>query len=404
MTRLLLRQNALRKVFVVRVAAGALLGALLAGPGLLAAQVASAAAPVVVVSALGSQIHLVRERAPDDGSRTRHTRHVVREAGGPIDHAVFRGIDQALESAGRAAPTQFFALDIAPRELWRYRAGRDAPLDAVLAQLAELKGRETWGELWVVTPLRPGSLPRGWTRVRGAGALLNLPRPLPAPDEGAAVPTQGRWAWIGEGRLYAFATVWRVDPKTLEAVARATTFEEDAPTPSRILSGHLPARLLMDELVSLVEQSVQAATADALASPPMHNPYSAFQLPPAQVEETAQVCREITFQIADVVARRQERHDNSLYLDRDTKHSKALRDYIQLYFRAVYKGCPNTAHVCGDEDSKRGRLVEDLDVYDEIAARGVRDGFYERVKGLSPETKACEELNRDRASGAPQAP
>jgi len=387
-----------------RLGAAAFVLALLSGLCAPGAHAQSRSGPTVVVSALGSQIHLVRERAPDDGSRTRHTRHVVRESGGALDHAAFLGVEQALQSAGRPAPTQFIALDIAPRELWRYQAGRDAPLDAVLAQLAELKGRETWGDLWVVTPLRPGSLPRGWTRVRGAGALLNLPRPLPAPDEGAAVPTQGRWAWFGEGRLYAFATVWRVDPKTLEAVGRATTFEEDAPTPSRFFRGHLPARLLMDELVSLVEQSVQAATADALASPPMHNPHSVFQLPPAQVEEAAQVCREITFQIADVVARRQERHDNSLYLDRDTKHSKALRDYIQLYFRAVYKGCPNTAHVCGDEDSKRGRLVEDLDIFEEIAARGVRDGFYERVMGLSPETKSCEELNRDRASGAPQAP
>jgi hypothetical protein len=337
----------------------------------------------------------VREREPGTTEfGFEYSRETIRDPGGEIDRAVFRASDRAFKRVGKEAPTHFVALNISPATLWHFRAGMDSPLGAALEQLGGMPGREALDEVLLVTPARPGTMPPEWPRLRGAGVLLE--RPERAASAAGAAPAQSpsdAWPWNGLARPFAFVAIWRVDARTLRVLGRVSSFEEGSPSPATRQSGRHTAPSLMEALVKVVEQTVEAAAVESLTARPATADAASTSLPRAEIKADRMACRDLTFQWLDAMTREREW---ARVAGADLELRKAAAERNRIYQRRLALGCTNTDQGCGKDDARRKQFVDDLDRHEEIAARGVGDGYYLSFFN-HPDTLACRELQRARA-------
>ena len=233
-----------------------------------------------LVSAIGGDISVVRQRADVGSNLEPYRRYTVHMPDASVDMAVLRGLDRAVASEDPDSTRVFLRMDPEQvRGVLPYKRGEVVPARAIAA-LEMMPERKDWDRIILVTPrwLQPGRDGMG-TKLHGIGIYIqplgrNIAGILDAdagietamdPDTASPTGEKGRsYKYVAP---YFYAQMWVLDAKTMKVLETNERYDFQRLYDPNSTAIDVAKQIPVEQLATLVERFVERAAAQSLNDP-----------------------------------------------------------------------------------------------------------------------------------------
>lgn len=264
------------------VAALAGLGMLLASAGVQADAPAPGKKVIALISAVGDQLTIVRQRPQVGSNREPYRRTTVAIQGDELNAAVLRGLDRAVADSEPGSERLFIKLN--PKETQGIAASERerVAIGKVAKALENFPGREGWDRIIAVTPAYVAPERQGMgSKLHGIGLYI---QPLEGPRAGESSLLGGDFASSVEEETvtpggaasssstfiapFFYTRLWILDPRTLQVIESEGRYDYrklfDPEWTALDVAKNLPPDQLANELLSFTERASARAVKEAL--------------------------------------------------------------------------------------------------------------------------------------------